>query len=74
MIQDIEFIEAFLKKNIQTMDLIVETKPSITGFAVIYRASIDKVDGGNFATSGYEYSLSEAFKSLVEAIKEEEKK
>lgn len=66
---EIAQIEAFLKKHVQDYDLIVESKPSITGSAVLYRASIDKVDGSNLVTSGYEFSLEDAFKELVAEIK-----
>ena len=70
---EITQIEAFLKKHVQEYDLIIESKPSITGSAVLYRASIDKAAGGNFVTSGYEFSLEDALKELVAEIKKESK-
>lgn len=66
----IEFIQAFLQKNIQTHDLVIESKPSITGSAVLFRASIDNAAGGNFATSGFEYNLQDALDELVKEIRE----
>lgn len=70
---ELQQIEAFLKKHIQDYDLIVESKPSITGSAVLYRASIDKAAGGNLVTSGYEFSLEDAFKELLVEIKKVDK-
>lgn len=65
------FIQQFLKDNIRDYDLIVESKPSMSGSAVLYRASIDKVQGGNLCTSGYEYSLEDAFTELVKELRDE---
>ena len=73
MNQNITYLEAFLKKHIQDYDFVMETKPSFSGSAVLYRASVGKATGGNLATSGYEFNFEDAINNLVTELKKNDK-
>jgi uncharacterized protein (UPF0128 family) len=65
---DLEIIQQYIQKNIKDVDLEVVSKESQGGKA-LFRASIDNVEGGNYCTSGWEYTIDEAFHELAEELK-----
>lgn len=69
---NVEIINDFITKNIDKYDFEVKTKPSVGGKA-LFIASIDKIDGGNYASSGFEYNLEDALQELVNELKKAEK-
>lgn len=70
---DLEFIQKFLNEHIQDYDFQITSKPTITGNMVIFQASIDKAQGGNYCTSGWEFDLTDAIGELVDAIQKLQK-
>lgn len=64
---NLQKIEQYIKDNIETVDLEVVSTKSMGGKA-LFRASIDKVTGGNLITSGFEYSLEDALDELVKEL------
>lgn len=63
----LEKIEKYVKDNIDKVDLEIVSTQS-TGGKALFRASLDKTDGGNLCTSGWEYSLEEALEELVREL------
>lgn len=70
---NLQFIQNYLKKNIDTADFEVVSKPNTINTVVMFRASIDNASGGNSCTSGWEYSFEDALEELVIEIKKLEK-
>lgn len=66
---NLQILEKFIKENLDNYDLSIESNKSVAGTAAIFRASIDNVTGGNFKTSGWEYSLEDALEELVKELK-----
>lgn len=61
---NLEIIEKYIKDNIDEVDLEIISNKS-TGGKALFRASIDKVEGGNLCNGGWEYSLEDALNELV---------
>lgn len=69
---NLQFIQNYLKQNIDKVDFEIVSKPNTINTVVLFRASIDKAAGGNLHTSGWEYSIEDALEELVKELKKEE--